>query len=99
MDTPGQVEIFTWSASGQIICDILASTFPTVVIYIIDTPRNTSPVTFMSNMMYACSILYKTKLPFLLVFNKIDVVKHDFAVKWMKDFTVFQDALMNGNFI
>lgn len=71
LDTPGQIEVFTWSASGAIITDMLAATFPTVIAYVIDTPRCTSPVTFMSNMLYACSILYKTRLPFVLVFNKV----------------------------
>lgn len=92
-DTPGQIEIFTWSASGTIITDTLASTFPTVVLYVLDTARTTSPVTFMSNMLYACSILYKTQLPFILVFNKIDVCDHSFAKSWMSDFDAFQDAL------
>ena len=80
-------------ASGAIITDTLAATYPTMVAYIIDTPRTTAPATFMSNMLYACSILYKTKLPFILVFNKTDVVKHDFAVQWMTDFEEFQRAL------
>jgi GPN-loop GTPase len=84
---------------------------PTVVAYIIDTPRTTAPATFMSNMLYACrwisqitislngklinycSILYKTKLPFILVFNKTDVQPHDFALEWMQDFEEFQAAL------
>ncbi|KZT03061.1 XPA-binding protein 1 [Laetiporus sulphureus 93-53] len=93
LDTPGQIEIFTWSASGAIITDAVASSLPTVVAYIIDTPRTTAPATFMSNMLYACSILYKTKLPFILVFNKTDVQPHDFAVEWMHDFEAFQEAL------
>ncbi|KAF5319358.1 hypothetical protein D9619_008677 [Psilocybe cf. subviscida] len=93
LDTPGQIEIFTWSASGAIITDALASTLPTVVAYIIDTPRTTAPATFMSNMLYACSILYKTKLPFILVFNKTDAQPHEFALEWMHDFELFQAAL------
>ncbi|KAG5653484.1 hypothetical protein H0H81_000120 [Sphagnurus paluster] len=93
LDTPGQIEIFTWSASGAIITDAVASVLPTVVAYIIDTPRTTAPATFMSNMLYACSILYKTKLPFILVFNKTDVQPHDFALEWMDDFEAFQAAL------
>ncbi|KIM44220.1 hypothetical protein M413DRAFT_68229 [Hebeloma cylindrosporum] len=93
LDTPGQIEIFTWSASGAIITDAIASTLPTVVAYVIDTPRTTAPATFMSNMLYACSILYKTKLPFILVFNKTDVQSHQFAVDWMADFEEFQAAL------
>nr|CAB3250613.1 GPN-loop GTPase 1 [Phallusia mammillata] len=93
IDTPGQIEVFTWSASGAIITESLASTFPTVVIYVMDTARSTNPVTFMSNMLYACSILYKTKLPFIVVMNKTDIVDHSFAVEWTTDFTAFQDAL------
>ncbi|KAH9927680.1 uncharacterized protein B0H18DRAFT_1003269 [Fomitopsis serialis] len=93
LDTPGQIEIFTWSASGAIITDAVAGTLPTVVAYIIDTPRTAAPATFMSNMLYACSILYKTKLPFILVFNKTDVQPHDFALDWMHDFEAFQEAL------
>merc|ERR1712150_267056 len=93
LDTPGQIEVFTWSASGSIITETLASSFPTVVVYVMDTARSTNPVTFMSNMLYACSIMYKTKLPFILVMNKIDIVDHGFAVDWMTDFESFQDAL------
>jgi len=71
IDTPGQIEVFTWSASGQILTESLASTFPTVVVYVMDLERSTSPITFMSNMLYACSVLYKTKLPFIVVLNKV----------------------------
>lgn len=39
------------------------------------------------------SILYKTRLPFILVFNKTDVQPHDFALEWMTDFEAFQAAL------
>ncbi|KAM7255644.1 hypothetical protein ACFE04_008542 [Oxalis oulophora] len=92
VDTPGQIEIFTWSASGAIITEAFASTFPTVVTYVLDTPRSASPVTFMSNMLYACSILYKTRLPLVLAFNKVDVTQHQFALEWMKDFETFQAA-------
>jgi GPN-loop GTPase len=54
IDTPGQIEVFTWSASGTIITESLASTLPTVIVYVLDTPRCMSPVTFVSNMLYAC---------------------------------------------
>jgi len=94
-DTPGQIEVFTWSASGTIITDSFASTIPTVVVYVMDTARCTNPTTFMSNMLYACSILYKTKLPFVVVMNKTDIVDHQFAVKWTTDFTAFDEALQN----
>jgi hypothetical protein len=92
LDTPGQIEVFTWSASGAIITESLAAVLPTCVVFVVDTPRCQSPSTFVANMMYACSILYKTRLPLVLVFNKTDVVSHEFARTWMTDFEAFQDA-------
>ncbi|KAJ6021283.1 hypothetical protein N7540_006787 [Penicillium herquei] len=93
VDTPGQIEVFVWSASGSILLETLASSFPTVIAYVIDTPRASSTSTFMSNMLYACSILYKTKLPMILVFNKTDVQDAEFAKEWMTDFDKFQESL------
>jgi len=92
LDTPGQIEVFTWSASGAIITESLAGTLPTCVVYVVDTVRAQSPATFIANMMYACSILYKTRLPLVLCFNKIDIVAHEFAREWMTNFEAFQEA-------
>ena len=93
LDTPGQIEIFTWSASGAIITDALASSFPTVLTYIIDSPRSKSCSTFISSMLYAVSILYKTKLPMIIVFNKTDMEPCEERIEWMRDFEKFQIAL------
>ena len=64
-----------------------------VIVYVMDVAKCTSPVTFMSNMMYACSILYKTELPFVIVLNKSDIVSHKFALEWMRDYESFLDAI------
>lgn len=92
-DTPGQIEVFNWSASGPIIAGALASVYPTVIVYVVDTVRSNNTQTFMANMLYACSILYKYKLPFIIAFNKIDITDCKFAFEWMQDFEVFQDVL------
>lgn len=94
VDTPGQIEAFTWSASGSIIGESLASAFPTVLCFVVDTVRcASSPNTFMSNMLYACSMLYRTRLPLVVCFNKTDVVSHEFCMEWMRDYEAFQEAL------
>lgn len=72
----GQIEVFTWSASGTIITEALATSFPTVVVYVMDVVRSKCPTTFMSNMLYACSILYKARLPFIVVMNKVSILAH-----------------------
>lgn len=92
-DTPGQIEVFNWSASGPIIAGALASVYPTMIVYVIDTVRSNRTQTFMANMLYACSILYKYKLPFMIVFNKIDITDWKFASDWMQDFETFQDVV------
>ena len=47
----------------------------------------------LSHDHYFFSILYKTKLPFIVVLNKTDVVDHTFATEWMSDFEIFHEAL------
>ncbi|KAL3797559.1 hypothetical protein ACHAWO_012573 [Cyclotella atomus] len=94
VDTPGQIEAFTWSASGSIVTSALATTFPTVLAFVVDTPRCAASVhTFMSNMLYACSMLYRAKLPMVVVLNKTDVVGCEFVKEWMDDYESFQEAL------
>ncbi|KAK3204195.1 hypothetical protein Dsin_018241 [Dipteronia sinensis] len=78
VDTPGAI----------IITEAFASTFPTIVTYVVYTPRSASPTTFMGNMLYACSILYKTRVPLVLAFNKIDVSQREFALESHNAFTV-----------
>lgn len=92
-DTPGQIEVFNWSASGPIITGTLAASYPTIVVYVLDAVRSTNPQTFMSNMLYSCSILYKYKLPFIIAMNKIDIVDCKYAMEWLQNFDEFQDAL------
>lgn len=55
IDTPGQIEVFTWSASGQIISSTIANMGATAIVYVVDTKRCQNPNTFMSNMMFCCS--------------------------------------------
>jgi GTPase SAR1 family protein len=94
VDTPGQIEAFTWSASGSIVTSALATTFPTILAFVVDTPRCAASVhTFMSNMLYACSMLYRAKLPMVIVLNKTDVVGCEFVKEWMDDYESFQEAL------
>lgn len=90
VDTPGQIEVFTWSASGSLISEALAGTFPTAVAYVIDSARSAAPQTLLSNMLHACSVLYRHRLPFLAVFNKIDAQDHAQCLEWIRDYDAFQ---------
>eukprot|EP00727_Mastigamoeba_balamuthi_P007358 m51a1_g3242 putative early embryo development protein qqt2 (333) ;mRNA; r:128847-130279 len=96
VDTPGQIEAFTWSASGTIITEALSSSFATVVVYVVDVPRSVAnPATFMANMLYACSVMYRTRLPLVLALTKTDVMSADTILTWMSDQFEFQKALQS----
>ena len=92
-DTPGQIEAFAWSASGGMITQELASTFPTVVLFVVDIPRCSHTATFISTMLYACSILYRSGLPIVLALTKSDVKSADEIISWMTDNDKFEDAI------
>ncbi|KRY89878.1 Protein CLEC16A [Trichinella pseudospiralis] len=72
---------------------MLASSFPTVIVYVMDVARSSSPITFTSNMLYACSIMYKTQLPMVVAMNKTDIISANFALDWINDFECFLEAL------
>ena len=93
IDTPGQLEVFSWSASGKLITDSFSIIFPSILIYIIDIPRCNNPNTFSSNMLYALSIMYKMKLPLIIAFNKLDLAKENKVIEWMQNYQSLQSAL------
>lgn len=93
VDTPGQIEVFTWSASGQLISNSLAAAFPTIVLFVADITRCASPQTFVSAMLYASGIMLKQQVPLAVMFNKTDVVSADTVVSWMRDSEKLEDAV------
>lgn len=92
-DTPGQIEAFAWSASGGMITQELSTAFPTVVLFVVDVPRCSKAATFVSTMLYACSILYRSGLPVVLALTKTDVASPDEIIGWMTDNDKFEEAL------
>lgn len=49
-------------------------------------------MTLKSNMLYACSILYKNQASFHCG-RESNIIDYSFAMEWMQDFEAFQDAL------
>lgn len=92
VDTPGQIEVFTISASGEVLTGIMSGMMPTVGLYVIDAPRSSDPVTFTSNMLYACSVLFRLRIPLILVINKIDVTPPTQIQSWLSDTIELEEA-------
>ncbi|CBZ24816.1 putative XPA-interacting protein [Leishmania mexicana MHOM/GT/2001/U1103] len=96
VDTPGQIEVFTWSASGHLIADSFGAVLPTVLLFVADTVRCvSSPQTFVSTMLYSSGIMLKQQVPLVVVFNKTDVVSADSVIAWMRDNDALDEAVTN----
>ncbi|CDW57006.1 ATP bind 1 and RrnaAD and FPL and C2 domain conta ining protein [Trichuris trichiura] len=79
-DTPGQIEVFTWSASGTIITEILHTL--------------QKQATFRRCNEQGCQHDCSNGLGFIF-FSPLqtDIVSADFALEWMHDFQAFLDAV------
>ena len=73
VDVPGQIEVFTWSASGEMIMKSLKTLgIPIEIQYIIDTKKCCKYKSFISSVLYASNVFYKLNTPMKLVFNKAE---------------------------
>ncbi|KAE8303649.1 ATP-binding protein [Giardia duodenalis] len=81
VDTPGQIEVFTWSSSGEIVSKFFGSAYPTILLYIVDSERCLNPITFVASMLYCCSIMERLELPVIIVFNKSDLIAPSLSVE------------------
>ncbi|UYV61397.1 GPN1 [Cordylochernes scorpioides] len=98
IDTPGQMEVFNWSASGSIITKALcavsvqASTYPTILVFLLDLKQCQHPNSLLTNLLSCCSIMFLHKLPILAVMNKLDQSEPTNVLNWMNDFSEFRLA-------
>lgn len=93
VDTPGQIEMFTWSASGTIISDSLLYSFPTVILFVIDSVKAANPSVLVSNLIQAVSIFYRLKIRIIIVVNKIDIASPHRIKSWLGDFESFKEVI------
>lgn len=90
IDTPGQIEAFTWSSPGYALMNMIKNV---CIIYIIDISLCKNKYVFMSNMIFAASLKSKFERPLLVVFNKSDLNDVDEVKDWIRDFECFKGSL------
>lgn len=90
VDTPGQIEAFTWSAPGEAIFSLLKNV---CICYVIDLSLCTNKFVFMSNMIFAASLKIRFNRPLLIIFNKSDSGDFNEVEKWVKDYDYFISSL------
>jgi len=76
VDTPGQMELFAFRASGPYIAEELCYD-PKALIYLFDASFSSNPLNYVSNMFLAVAVRTRFLLPQLYVLSKVDLLPTD----------------------
>ncbi len=96
VDTPGQMEVFVFRRSGVEIARRLTRDRRAAVVFIHDVLLALSPSSFISQAFLAAASYYRLKMPFLNVFNKIDLVEPeqlDMVKAWIESIEALKVSL------
>jgi len=73
IDTPGQMELFAFRASGPYIVNELSAD-PKAMLYLFDSTFSTNPLNYVSNMFLASAVYTRFTLPTLYILSKTDLL-------------------------
>lgn len=76
VDTPGQMELFAFRASGPYIAHELTSD-PKAVVYLFDASFSGDPFNYVANMFLAAAVYNRFLLPQIYVLSKVDLLPPD----------------------
>lgn len=75
LDTPGQMELFTFRQSGSLIVSSLCRKGRVCSsVFLLDASLSPDPYNLVSQLFLAASTFYRLRLPLVVLLNKIDVL-------------------------
>ncbi len=95
IDTPGQMELFTFRESSKVIVEAFGRE-DSVLVYLNDPVLVRSPSGFVSSVLLSATTQFRHVLPFINVLAKSDLLSEmelDEIVTWSTDPYVLNDAL------
>ncbi len=94
VDTPGQIELFAYRASGPFFVQNLNAE-QKVVMFLHDGSLITTPINYVSIALLATSVKLRLNLPQVNVITKIDLIEDKIKdiLKWSTNMTSLQEAL------
>jgi hypothetical protein len=94
VDTPGQIELFAYRASGQFLVQNL-NLDEKMSIFLFDGSLVTTPVNFVSIALLATSIRLRLNLPTINVLTKTDLIgeKLKEILKWSTSLSALENAI------
>ena len=100
VDTPGQLELFAFRSSSQVITEALGK-HRSMVAFLMDPLLCRSPNGFVSSMMLSSLVQFRLQLPMINILSKMDVLKDDELSKitsWFDDpYILYDDLAANGD--
>jgi GTPase SAR1 family protein len=87
VDTPGQMELFAFRASGPYIANELTKE-PKAIVYLFDSVFSFSPLNYVSNMFLSAAVYNRFFFPQLHVLSKCDLLPPEEAnsiLEWSTD--------------
>jgi len=96
IDTPGQIELFAYRASGPFVIENISSD-EKAGIFLFDGALITSPLNFVSISLLATSIRLRIKLPTINILTKTDVItiRLKDILEWSRNIRLLESAIAN----
>lgn len=95
VDTPGQMELFAFRASGPFIVNEL-TTEPKALVYLFDAVFSLNPFNYVSNMFLSAAIYNRFFTPQLHLLSKIDLInkeKIEQIIGWSTDVETLENSI------
>ncbi|MGB9853561.1 MAG: ATP/GTP-binding protein [Candidatus Bathyarchaeales archaeon] len=94
VDTPGQMELFAFRASGPFIASEIARE-PKAIVYLFDAVFSLNPLNYVSNLFLSAAVYNRFLLPQLHILSKCDLLPEE-EVKQIVDWSANPNALENA---
>jgi len=95
IDTPGQMELFAFRASGPYIAGEISKDLK-AIIYLFDSVFSLNPLNFVSNMFLSAAVYMRFLLPQVHVLSKCDLIPHEDMeniLEWSENREALEDAI------
>lgn len=99
IDTPGQIELFVFRQSGNIIIDSFKPD-RSVTAYLIDHILAKNPSGFISQLLLSLTTQFRLGIPQINILSKVDLlsdIEKEEVLSWSKDTYTLEQAVMNQN--
>lgn len=99
IDTPGQIELFAFRKSSEVIIEALGKE-DSFLVFLSDPHLSKTPVGFVSSMMLCATTFFRFSMPFLHVLSKSDLLKEedlDQIVHWSEEPEALYAAMTETN--